>query len=412
MASVCFYFQVHQPFRLRRYSVFDTDPHYFDDIRNAEICRKVTHKCYLPAGRLLLRMLREHNGQFRVAFSLTGVVLDQFEAFAPEVIDLFKQLVDTGCVEILSETYHHSLAFIYSRDEFRKQVELHRRRVEGLFGQTPRVFRNTELIYSNELSQFVAHMGFDGILSEGADQVLGTRSPNILYHGNLSPQLKVLLRNYRLSDDIAFRFSNRAWAQWPLTAEKFATWVDQVNFANGGVESGGAAGQGVGKVCNLFMDFETFGEHQWADTGVFDFLKHLPAQLLKDGRHDFLTPTQIVDRYGADGGPVDVPNMTSWADSERDVSAWLGNAMQSNAMHELYKLETPVKEAGDEILLEEWRRLTTSDHCYYMSTKYWSDGEVHKYFNPYESPYDAYINYMNVLDNIANRVGATGRKSQ
>lgn len=401
MASVCFYFQVHQPFRLRRYSVFDTDHHYFDDIRNAEICRKVTHKCYLPAGRLLLRMIQEHQGNFRVAFSITGVVLDQFEAFAPEVIELLKQLVNTGCVEILSETYHHSLAFIYSREEFRRQVELHRRRVEGLFGQTPRVFRNTELIFSNDLAQFVAHMGYDGVLGEGADQVLGTRSPNSLFHPANSPQMKVLLRNYRLSDDIAFRFSNRSWAQWPMTADKFAGWVNQVNTTGG---------PNAGHVCNLFMDFETFGEHQWAESGIFDFMKHLPGEVLKGGRNDFLTPSQVIDRYGSEGGGIDVPNMTSWADSERDVSAWLGNAMQSNAMHELYKLEAPVKEAGDEMLLEEWRRLTTSDHCYYMSTKYWSDGEVHKYFNPYESPYDAYINYMNVLDNIANRVGATGRK--
>jgi alpha-amylase len=386
--------------------VFDTDQHYFDDIRNAEICRKVTHKCYLPAGRVLLQLIREHGGGgggggFRFAFSFSGVVLDQFEAFAPEVLDLLKELVGTGCVEVLSETYHHSLSFIYSRDEFRRQVEQHRRRVEGLFGVTPRVFRNTELIYNNDVAQVVAHMGYDAILAEGADQALGTRSPNLLYRPPSTNQIKVLVRNYRLSDDVAFRFSNRSWAQWPLTADKFAQWVEQVNG-------------GGGKNVNLFMDFETFGEHQWAETGIFDFLRHMPGKVLASG-NTFLTPTQVMERYPSEGdgagGVIDVPNMTSWADSERDVSAWLGNAMQSNAMHELYKLEQAVKESGDARLLEDWRRLSTSDHCYYMSTKYWSDGEVHKYFNPYESPYDAYINYMNVLDNIASRVGATGRKA-
>jgi alpha-amylase len=396
MASVCLYFQVHQPFRLRRYSVFDTDHHYFDDYRNADICRKVTHKCYLPAGRLLLRLVQQHAGQFRFAFSFSGLVLDQFEAFAPEVVDLFKQLVGTGHVEVLAETYHHSLAFMYSKEEFRKQIDMHRRRVEGLFGVTPRVFRNTELIYNNELAHFLAKLGYDAVLCEGTDAVLAGRTPNVLFNPPQSTQLKVLTKNYRLSDDIAFRFSNRAWPQWPLTAEKFAGWVDQIN--------------GAGRTCNLFMDFETFGEHQWADTGIFSFLEHLPGKVLTGGRNNFLTPTQVVEKFPAEGGVLDAPNLTSWADSERDVSAWLGNAMQSNALHELYKIEPAVKESGDTRILENWRRLTTSDHSYYMSTKYWSDGQVHKYFNPYESPYDAYINFMNVLDNISSRVGATARR--
>lgn len=389
MASVCFYFQVHQPFRLRRYSVFDTDRHYFDDQKNAEICRKVAHKCYLPANRMLLETIRMHEGRFRIAYSITGVALDQLQSAAPEVMDTFHQLNDTGCVEFLDETYHHSLSFLYSREEFRSQVELHRAKVKALFGQEPRVFRNTELIYNNDLAHFVSHMGYDAIITEGADHILGFRSPNYVYRPPHAPKLKLLLKNYRLSDDIAFRFSNKGWEQWPLTAEKFARWVNQIN--------------GNGFICNLFMDYETFGEHQWADTGIFDFMKHLPGEVMKHPDNNFLTPSQVCDTYEP-VGEIDVPHMISWADTERDLSAWLGNAMQSNALHELYKLEGPLREKGDENLLDDWRKLTTSDHFYYMCTKYWADGDVHKYFSPYESPYDSYINFMNVLDNVQTRL--------
>src|SRR5256714_2372087 len=391
MASVCFYFQVHQPFRLRRYSVFDTDRHYFDDHKNAEILRKVAHKCYLPANRMLLETIKVHEGRFRIAYSITGTALDQFQQYAPEVMETFAQLNATGCVEFLEETYYHSLSFLYSREEFRAQVELHRKKIKELFGQEPRVFRNTELIYNNDLAHFVSHMGYDAVLTEGADHILGHRSPNFVYRPPHAPRLRLLLKNYRLSDDIAFRFSNRAWEQWPLTAEKFAGWVSQIN--------------GNGVLCNLFLDFETFGEHQWAETGIFDFLRHLPDDVLKRGDNDFLTPSQVIDRYES-LGEIDVPHMISWADTERDLSAWLGNAMQSNALHELYKLEGPLKEKGDAQLLADWRKLTTSDHFYYMCTKYWADGDVHKYFSPYESPYDSYINFMNVLDNVQTRLRA------
>ena len=392
MASVVFYFQVHQPFRLRRYSVFDTDRHYFDDQKNGEVLRKVAARCYLPGSRVLLDTIRAHNGKFRVAFSITGCALEQFRRHAPEVIDAFRQLNDTGCVEFLNETYYHSLSFLYSREEFREQVEMHRELVKQTFGKEPRVFRNTELIYNNDLAHFVSHMGYDAVLAEGADQILGHRSPNHVYRPPHAPRLKLLLKNYRLSDDIAFRFSSRTWEQWPLTAEKFAQWVNQIN--------------GNGFVCNLFMDFETFGEHQAADTGIFDFLRHLPGEILRaSSENQFLTPGQAIDRYDP-AGEVDVPHMISWTDAERDLSAWLGNAMQSNALHELYKLEGPLKEKGDEQLLEDWRKLTTSDHFYYMCTKHWADGEVHKYFSPYESPYDSYINFMNVLDNVQTRLRA------
>jgi alpha-amylase len=390
MASVCFYFQLHQPYRLRRYSVFDTDRQYFDEVKNAEILRKVAGKCYTPAGKLMLELVRRFEGRFRIAYSISGVLLEQLRHHAPEVIDIFRQLNESGCVEFLTETYYHSLAFLYSREEFRQQVDLHRRTIDELFGQKPRIFRNTELIYNNDLGHFVAKMGYEAVLAEGADHVLGTRSPNFVHRPAGEPALKLLLKNYRLSDDIAFRFSNRAWSQWPLTAEKFARWVTQIN--------------GHGEVCNLFMDYETFGEHQWAETGIFEFLRHLPGEVLRHDDNNFMTPSQVIDSYEP-AEEIDMPHMTSWADTERDLSAWLGNAMQSNALHELYKLEAAVKQRGDETLLADWRKLTTSDHFYYMCTKYFADGDVHKYFSPYESPYDSYINFMNVLDNVRARAG-------
>jgi alpha-amylase len=389
MPSVCFYFQVHQPFRLRRYSVFDTDRDYFDDLKNAEVLKKVAQKCYLPANQMLLDAVKQLGGRFRLAFSISGVALEQFQQYAPEVLDSFHALSATGCVEFLNETYYHSLAFLYSREEFRAQVEAHRKKVKELFNQEPRVFRNTELIYNNDLAHFVSHMGYDAVLTEGADHVLGYRSPNFIYRPPHAPNLKLLLKNYRLSDDIAFRFSNRAWEQYPLTADKFTRWINQIN--------------GNGQLCNLFMDYETFGEHQWAQTGIFEFMAHLPAEILKNPENKFVTPSQATDQCDP-AGDIDVPHMISWADTERDLSAWLGNAMQSNALHELFKLEGALKEKGDEQLLADWRKLSTSDHFYYMCTKYFADGTVHKYFSPYESPYDSYINFMNVLDNVRSRL--------
>src|SRR3954470_20100837 len=267
MPAVCFYFQVHQPFRLRRYSVFDTDRNYFDELKNAELVKKVAQKCYLPANKMLLENIRRHEGRFRGPFSISGCALEQFAESTPEVLDSFHELNQTGCVEFLNETYYHSLAFLYSREEFRAQVELHRKRIKELFGQEPRVFRNTELIYNNDLAHFVSHMGYDAVLTEGADHVLGYRSPNFVYRPPHAPHLKLLLKNYRLSDDIAFRFSNPNWEQYPLRADKFAKWVNQIN--------------GNGLCCNLFMDYETIGEHQWAETGIFDFMRHLPDEILK-----------------------------------------------------------------------------------------------------------------------------------
>ncbi len=388
MASVCIYFQVHQPYRLRRYSIFDAGHNYFDDQKNAEICRKVAHKCYLPANQCILDLIRVHEGRFRLAYSLTGVVLDQFAAYAPQVIDSFKRLNDTGCVEFLAETYYHSLSFLYSRKEFEEQVALQQAKIASLFGQKSTVFRNTELIYNNDVAAAVHKLGFRAVIAEGADHLLGYRSPNFVYQAASCP-IVVLLKNYRLSDDIAFRFGNRGWTEWPLTAEKYAHWVNQVN--------------GNGYTVNLFMDYETLGEHQWADTGIFDFLYHMPGEVMKINRdNDFKKPSEIVDAYPACGA-FDAPHLISWADTERDLSAWLGNAMQSNSLQEVYALGKAVAAKKDEDLLSDWRRIQTSDHFYYMCTKYFADGDVHKYFNPYESPYDSYINFMNVMDNVAAR---------
>ncbi len=389
MASLCFYFQVHQPYRLRRYSIFDEDHAYYDEGANQGVIRKVAQKCYIPTNRLLYELITRYGGEFRVSFSLSGVVLEQLERYVPEVLESFQRLADTGAVEFLSETYHHSLSFLYSREEFIEQVMAHRRRVEELFGQVPTVFRNTELIYCNELAHAAAELGYKAVLCEGADHLLGYRPSTHVYSPPELRAPKLLLKNYRLSDDIAFRFGDQSWADWPLTADKFARCVNAVD--------------GDGYLVNLFMDYETFGEHQWADTGIFDFLRHMPEEVFKTPGNGFLTPSEAADRFPT-SGEYDVPHMISWADTERDLSAWLGNAMQSNALHELYRLEPKVKESGDPDLLNDWRRLQSSDHFYYMCTKFFEDGDVHSYFNPYDSPYDSYINFMNVMDNLRTRL--------
>ena len=391
MASVCFYFQVHQPYRLRHYTIFDSDGNYFDEYKNAQVCRKVAGKCYLPTNQLMLDLIRRHEGRFKIAYSITGVVLEQFREYAPEVLASFQELAQTGCVEFLGETYYHSLSFLFSPREFAAQIDRHRQVVRDLFGQTPRVFRNTELVYNNALAEAIERIGgFDAVLAEGADHILGWRSPNFVYRPPNTRKLKLLLKNYRLSDDIAFRFSNRGWREWPLGAEKFGQWVNAVN--------------GNGYTVNLFVDYETFGEHQWEDTGIFEFLRHLPGEILKNPDNDFKTPSEVADAYEA-MDVVDVPHLVSWADTERDLSAWLGNPMQHNAIHELYGLEDQIKATGDPDLLDDWRKLQTSDHFYYMCTKWFADGDVHKYFNPYDSPYDSYINFMNVLDHLRSRCG-------
>jgi len=391
MASVVFYFQVHQPFRLRRHTIFSSESDYFDDVQNEQICRKVVDKCYRPTNSLILDLIKRYDGRFRVSYSLTGTIIEQLQRWCPDVFESFQELAETGCVEFIAETYYHSLSFLYSRDEFARQTQMHCDLIEQLFGRRPKVFRNTELTYNNDVAAVVEDLGFQAILAEGADHVLGYRSPNFVYKPPNCESLRMLLKNYRLSDDIAFRFGNRSWKEWPMTAEKFAGWVDHIN--------------GNGYICNLFMDYETFGEHQWADTGIFDFLASLPEVILATGKNDFLTVSEAMDRYPV-VGEIDVPHMISWADTERDLSAWVGNSMQANALHDLYALADGVLGSGDDELIADWRRLQTSDHFYYMCTKWFADGDVHKYFNPYESPYDAYINYMNILDSIRGRMGS------
>lgn len=397
MSSICFYFQVHQPHRVRKYRVFDigTPGNYFDDrsetsLNNERVLKKVARKSYLPTNNALLELLDRHP-EFRVSFSFSGVVLEQLRQYSPETLHSFKRLVDTGQVEVLSETYHHSLAFFYSRDEFERQVEAHGDIIYDIFGVTPRVFRNTELAYNNEVAKWADEKGYHGVIAEGWDKHLGWRSPNFVYRPEGTENIRLLMKNYKLSDDIAFRFSQESWAEWPLTAEKYAHWVSSHN--------------GNADTINLFMDYETFGEHQWSSTGIFDFLRKLPEALLEHPDNTFKTPSEVIAAYDPQD-TVDVPDTVTWADSERDLSAWLGNSMQHQAADAVYELEEDVLESGDEQLIKDWRRLQTSDHFYYMCTKWFSDGDVHAYFNPYESPYDAFISYMNVIHDLTHRVEA------
>ncbi len=392
MVSVCFYFQVHQPYRLRKYPVFDVghNHNYFDDHKNKEVFDKVAKKCYLPANKVMLDLIRGFDGKFKISYSLSGVFIDQMEEYNPKVLESFIELAKTGCVEMLDETYYHSLSFFYSKNEFKEQVEKHNKKVKQLFKLKPKVFRNTELIFNNEVANIVEKMGYKGILAEGADHVLGWRSPNFVYRPKTTNKIKLLLKNYRLSDDIAFRFSQQSWEGFPLTAPKFADWVSAAN--------------GNGNLINLFMDYETFGEHQWEDKGIFDFLRHLPGEILKHPDNNFITPSEAISNYEP-VGELDIHSPVSWADVERDTSAWLGNRMQQEAIHQIYLIESAIKEKKDPKLLDDWRRLQTSDHFYYMCTKWFNDGDVHKYFNPYDSPYDSFIAFMNVMNDIKLRIG-------
>ena len=394
MPSVCLYFQVHQPRRLRRYSFFDVGHlhDYEDEAENRRILERIALKCYLPANALLLELIEEYGGKFRVAFSLSGVLIDQLERYRPDVLEGFRLLAETDCVEFLNETDGHSLAFLFSAQEFREQVLLHRERIRTLFGQDGRTFRHTELIYNNELACAVEKMGYSAILAEGAEKLLGQRSPNHLYHPAGCNGLKLLLRNYRLSDDVAFRFSERSWVEYPLTAAKYANWLHRTRREEA--------------VINLFMDYETFGEHQWAETGIFTFLRALPGEVLQNPDFSFRTPAEAADAHEA-AGEIDSPGFISWADEERDTTAWLGNAMQQDAARALYALEPAVRRRKDPGLLRTWRTLQTSDHFYYMCTKWFADGDVHRYFNPYESPYEAYINYMSILDDLEQSINKT-----
>ena len=391
MKTVCLYFQVHQPWRLKKYRFFNMgkDHNYLDDLLNRSIMQKVARQCYLPMNALLLKLIKENKGKFRCSFSITGIAVEQFRAFAPEVLDSFKELAATGCVEFLAETYSHSLASLASKEDFTEQVKLHTAMIKKEFGVKPTAFRNTELIYSDEIGAMVADMGFRTMLAEGAKHVLGWKSPNYVYANAINQKLRLLLRNYKLSDDIAFRFSNRSWDEWPLTADKYVKWL--------------SSDETPGEVINLFMDYETFGEHQKEGSGIFDFMRFLPGILLRDGSFEFTTPTQAA-RMHKPIAEIEVQDPISWADEERDVTAWLGNELQQDAYNKLYGQAEKLALLNDPVLWEDYGHLQESDHFYYMSTKFFSDGEVHSYFNPYNTPYEAFINYMNVLSDFIIRI--------
>lgn len=394
--GIVLYLHVHQPFRVRQYSVFDTgeahnyfdEPKYDTDRNNEQVFRKVADKSYRPMNSLLQRLLDTHP-DFRVSLSITGTFIEQAERWAPDVLESFKSLVATGCVEIVAETYYHSLAFFYSQSEFERQVEAHKAKIRELFGVETSVFRNTELAYNDDLAHWADGYGFKGILAEGWDPVLEWRSPNHVYRPAGTESIALLLKNYRLSDDLAFRFSNKAWSQWPLTADKYNQWaIDSISDS---------------PLINLFMDYETFGEHQWADTGIFDFFEHFVGTWLSDNNNTFYTVSEAIDN-NKPVAEISMPNTVTWADSERDLTAWLGNSMQQEALRHLYALEGDVIRSGDLQLISDWRNLQTSDHVYYMCTKWFTDGDVHAYFSPYESPYDAFLYFMNAVRDVRWRL--------
>ncbi len=383
MPNITFYFEVHQPFRLKRIFSFENGDDFIDVERNREIFNKVSDKCYMPATKVLKDIVKEYP-EFKMSFSLTGTFLEQAETFRPDVMTAFQDLVDTGNVELLSETYYHSLAFLIRKEEFLAQIKKHSEAIKKYFRKKAAVFRNTEAMYSNEIADIAGRLGYKGIIAEGWEKSLGWRSSNYVYSPP-SNNISVLLRNYRLSDDIAFRFSSRNWKEWPLTAEKYADWISH----------------NEGDTVNLFMDYETFGEHQWSETGIFDFLRRLPGELIKNGvGFNTVSDTASIKPVGV----LDVPGVMSWADLDRDVSAWLGNKMQNAAFEKLSSMRERVLSTNNEDLIRKWRILQTSDNFYYMCTKWFADGDIHKYFNAYNSPYTAYINYMNILSNLDRRL--------
>lgn len=390
MTDVCFYFQVHQPNRLRRIQSFRSPEgfDYEDGPRNRAILDRASAKCYLPANEAVLEMIRKTDGWFRVAYSLSGVFLEQLERMRPDVLDSFRALAATGSVEFLDETYYHSLAGLWDDPtEYIAQIGEHRAAMRRLLGQEPTVFRNTELIYDDRIAAVVESLGYEAILTEGTHRILGSRSPGHVYRPSREgARLRVLLKNYGLSDDVAFRFSTRSWPGFPLTAEKYARWL------------GAASGDTV----NLFLDYETFGEHQWRETGIFEFLRALPSAVRREGGLDFALPAEVARRHPVAGG-VSAPQAISWADEERDVSAWLENDMQRHCFDELRSLAPLVRETADPALLHAWRLLQTSDHLYYCSTKGMADGGIHAYFSPYDSPYLAFINLKNAISDLRGK---------
>ena len=401
MTDLVFYFQVHQPFRLRKYSFFDVGVHqrYFDEAENARILRRVAEKCYLPMNELVLEAIERHDGAFRCAYSISGSALAQMEEYSPATLESFQRLAATGAVEFLAETSMHSLESLFDAEEFAAQVRTQAASIERLFGQKPTTFRNTELVIDESICRAVEELGFEAILGEGADMLLGRKSGHEPWRPNGCERLQLLLRDYEFSDDIAFRFSNRTWTEWPLGADKFVRWLCETDPEDSFI--------------GLFMDYETFGEHQWAETGIFEFMRRLPDLVLDTGRFAFATPRETARRHAA-AGTLAIPRPVSWADAERDLSAWLGNPMQRAAAEALHSIAADVRKmalAGQPEHRAQWQRLSTSDHLYYMCTKWFSDGDVHKYFSPYPTPHDAFITFMNVLDDLTRRVQAESSRA-
>lgn len=390
MKAICFYFQIHQPFRLKRYRFFDigNDHYYYDDFANDDIVTRIAHNSYIPAAESLLKMIEESKGKFRCALSITGTALEQFEQYVPEFIDLLKKLVATGCVEILGETYAHSLSSLIDIEEFVAQVRAHDAKVSELFGVKPRVFRNTELIYCDDLAPVIYDMGFKGCITEGAKHILGWKSPNYVYSAASCPKLKLLLKNSKLSDDITFNFSNTEWDAYPLTADKYIDWI--------------ASTPADEQIVNLFMNLETFGSMQPRESGIFQFLEALPRFAAERGI-DFVTPSDAISRLKP-VGELSVMHPISWADEARDTSAWLGNKLQDSVFNKLYSVAERVRMCDDRRLKQDWNYLQTSDHFYYMSTKHMADGAIHSHFSPYDTPFQAFTNYMNVLSDFLVRV--------
>ena len=389
MKAVCFYFQIHQPFRLKRYRFFDigNDHYYYDDFANDDIITRIAHHSYIPAAESLLRMIDQYP-HFRCALSITGTALEQFELYVPEFIDLLKKLAATGRVEFLAETYAHSLSSLTDPDEFMAQVKMHDEKIHDLFGVHPKVFRNTELIYCDEMAPMILDMGYKGVITEGAKHILGWKAPNYVYCAASAPKLKILLKNSKLSDDISFRFSNSDWDAYPLTADKYMDWI--------------ASTPQDEQIINLFMNLETFGEMQPRETGIFQFLEALP-HFAEERGIDFWTPSEAVTKLKA-VGELSVLHPISWADEARDTSAWLGNKLQQEAFDKLYSVSERVRLCDDRRLKQDWDYLQASDHFFYMATKHMADGAVHSHFSPYETPFQAFTNYMNVLADFIVRV--------
>ncbi len=400
MIDIVFYFQVHQPYRLRKWKPADRIKKldFFDDPLNRLVAERVAARGYLPMNKLLLDAIDRTDGQFRCAFSLSGTVIQQLRDWVPDALDSFVQLAETGCVEFLCETSQHSLAAVVDLDEFADQVAIQRRTVTDLFGE-PTSFRDTELILDNTICKKVEELGFECMLGEGADRLLAWRSPQVPYRPKGCSTLKLLLRSYSLSDDIAFRFSNRKWPSFPLFADTYAGWLHEVP----------PPAQFVG----LFMDYETFGEHQGEQTGILEFMRYLPEQVLQDPSFRFRTPAQVAAERAVIGD-LDIPTPVSWADVERNLSAWLGNPMQRAAHAAIYAMRKDVLLLADRRpdLLAAWRQFTTSDHVYYCATKHHSDAEVHEYFSPYDSPHAAFVTLMTALDHLREQVGRAAEKSK